>query len=336
MRSRLVDEHGRVAFGLRDDPVDVVNALDFDLRDPFGRRRRGWRRRLAHKRFQYFGGIAEDVVFGCALADMRVVGLVFVYAWRPADGRMLIERSFRLPSARGLDLTDSPTDGSSRFARGEARVEMRYGSDGKRLAVRLGTALAIDAHLADAPPYHPLVICTQAGKTGWVYAQKTAGAPVAGTLRAPGLAVDLAAAGCFGHHDFSSGFMRRETVWNWACLSGRSTDGACIGLNLSCGVNETSWTENCLWIDDALVKVDFGRFAFDRDDLTAPWRVTSGDGAVRLVFTPAGSHQERLSLGVVATDFHQLFGRFEGELVAGGRTHRVACLGFVEDQYARW
>lgn len=336
MPVKLVDERGRVAFGLSERPVDVVNALDFDLRSPFGRRRAPWRRRFAHKRFQYFGGIAEDVVFGCALADMRFVGLVFVYVWLPRERRMRLERSFRLPLARGLALGDSPTDGDSVFRQGGAEVRMEYRPDGKRLHVALGDDLAIDAHLADGPPYRPLAICTQAGKTGWVYAQKTAGVAVTGRLRAAGLDVDLGAAGCFGHHDFSSGFMRRETVWNWACLSGRTAAGARVGLNLSCGVNETSWTENCLWVDDALVKVDFARFAFDRDDLHAPWRVESADGAVRLEFTPAGEHRERLSLGVVANDFHQLFGRFRGELVAAGRTHAIDCLGFVEDQWARW
>jgi len=338
MESRLVDTRGRITFGIRDEPVDVVNALDFDLRSPFGRRRSTWRRRLAHKRFQYFGGIAEDLVFGCALADMRYVGLVFVYAWSPRDGRMLVERSFRLPFARGLSLTDSPRHGDSRFDTGGASVRMCYRPEGKDLVVRVDGALAIDAKLADGPPYAPLVICTQAAKTGWVYAQKTAGVPVTGHVKGPGIDLDLGAAGCFGHHDFSSGFMRRETVWNWACLSGRTTDGAPVGINLSCGVNETSWTENCVWIGEALIKVDFARFEFDRDDLHAPWRVVTsgGDGTVDLAFEPAGEHQERLALGLLATNFHQIFGRFRGEIHAGGRTHRIDCLGFVEDQYTRW
>jgi hypothetical protein len=336
MLPTLVDEHGRVAYGIRERPVDLVNALDFDLRSPCGRRRPAWRRRLAHKRFQYFGGIADDVVFGCALADMRWVGLVFVYVWLPRERRMLLERSFRLPLARGLTLTDSPTRGDSVFLRGTAHVRMEYRPTGKRLGVALGDALTIDARLTDAPPHRPLVICTPAGRTGWVYAQKTAGVAVTGRLRAGDLDFDLGRAGCFGHHDFSTGFMRRETVWNWACLSGRTTDGARLGLNLSCGVNETSWTENCLWIDDALVKVDLARFTFDRDDRRAPWRVESGDGRVRLDFTPAGEHRERLALGLVASDFHQLFGRFRGEIAGGGRTHGVDCLGFVEDQWTRW
>lgn len=336
MGTRLVDERGGVDFGPLGAPVDEVNALDFDLRSPLGRRRPRWRRRLAHKRFQYFGGIAEDAVFGCALADMRWVGLVFVYVWEPHTRRMLVERSFRLPLARGLALCDSPTRGESVFRRPGTELRMTYGTDGKRLQVALADGVTIDATLPDGPPYQPRLICTQAGKTGWVYAQKTAGVPVTGRLRAGKLDLDLGAAGCFGHHDFSSGFMRRETVWNWACLSGRSTDGTRIGLNLACGVNETSWTENCLWIDGALVEVDFARFAFDRDDLHAPWRVASGDGAVRLDFTPAGEHRERLSLGVVANDFHQLFGRFTGTIVAGGHAHAVDCLGFVEDQWARW
>jgi hypothetical protein len=336
MPSKLVDDAGRVLLGLRDRPVEVVNALDYDLRSPLGGRIPGWRRRLAHKRFQYFGGIADDLLFGCALADMRYVGLAFVYVHRPSERRMLVEHTARLPLSRGLVLGDSPTSGAASCTSGPLRVRMEYHPDGKRLEVVLGAQLSLDARLADGPPHEPLVICTRAGKTGWVYAQKSAGVAVTGRLRAGGLDLDLAEAGCFGHHDFSSGFMRRETVWNWACLSGRTAAGTRVGLNLSCGVNETSWTENCLWVDDALVKVDFGRFEYDRDDLSRPWQVRSGDGAVRLEFTPVGEHRERLALGVVATDFHQLFGRFRGDLVAAGRTHAIDCLGFVEDQWARW
>lgn len=43
-----------------------------------------------------------------------------------------------------------------------------------------------------------------------------------------------------------------------------------VGLNLSCGVNETSFTENCYWLDGELLKVDSVRFDFDRDQPLRP------------------------------------------------------------------
>ena len=83
------------------------------------------------------------------------------------------------------------------------------------------SGLAIDASFEEeAPPIQPMCICTPAGPTGWVYARKTAGHAVSGTLRWDGRSLDLAAIGARGHHDWSAGYMRRETFWNWGCLAG--------------------------------------------------------------------------------------------------------------------
>ncbi|MCR1764923.1 Protein of uncharacterised function (DUF2804) [Klebsiella pneumoniae] len=131
--------------------------------------------------------------------------------------------------------------------------------------------------------------------------------------------------------------MRPETFWNWACLSGEA-DGLRVGLNLSCGVNETSFTENCYWLDGELLKVDSVRFDFDRDQPLRPWTIRSYDGQVELRFEAHGMHQERLNLGLLASNFKQIFGCFSGVLRPRGRAEvRIERLwGFVEDQYAKW
>lgn len=74
-----------------------------------------------------------------------------------------------------------------------------------------------------------------------------------------------------------------------------------VGLNLSCGVNETSFTENCYWLDGELLKVDSVRFDFDRDQPLRPWTIRSYDGQVELRFEAHGMHQERLNLGLLAS-----------------------------------
>lgn len=94
--------------------------------------------------------------------------------------------------------------------------------------------------------------------------------------------------------------MRRETCWNWACLSG-VLDGVEIGLNLSCGVNETSFSENCLWLNRILLPVSGVHFVYRRDNLLTPWH---------------------------------MFGRFHGTLrPTGGEPIAISLNGFVEEQY---
>jgi hypothetical protein len=209
----------------------------------------------------------------------------------------------------------------------------------RRLTVRLGTALSVDAVFSEQrPAIQPMSICTRAGATGWVFARKTAGVRVAGRLQWGGTTYDLEQIGARGHHDWSAGYMRRRTFWNWGCLAGTLPDGRLVGMNVSCGVNETSFTENCFWIDGELHKVDTVHFDYDRGNLMLPWRIGSYDGRCQLEFRPEGSHVERVNAVLVASNFNQLFGRYTGALTtaAGERITIDGVLGYAETHYARW
>lgn len=328
--------NGEPRFGQFSDSLPIINHDDFQLTTPFGRPAgtlAGW---LGFKEFQYFGGMSQRLVFGCALAHLRHVGVAFVYVYDLETGE-LHSHSLRSPFGLGLQLAGNPVQGESRFRRGGADIRMRYEAQPrqKSLEILLGDEIELRAVMPEAG-FQPMSLCTRAGYSGWTYTNKTGGLPLQGELRWRGQRFDLQALEALGHHDFSCGFMRRETFWNWACFSGMS-GGHRLGLNLSCGVNETSFTENCLWVDGRLLKTNFARFRFDRADVLQPWQICSDDGQASLCFTPLGMHRERLNLGLVASNFRQLFGRFDGELNIDGRLIPVRGLpGFVEDQYAKW
>ena len=339
MANRLVAGDGSVRLGIFDTPIDQVNHRDFVFRDPFGKPRGRLARHFGFHQFQFLGGLSDRLVFGCAIVDTRWLATAFVYCWDPATRRR-VEHGVRRPFGMGLVASDTPETGTMTFAAGGARFAMSAESAprGRRLVVDAGP-IAIDARFdEERPPMEPMRICTRAGATGWVYARKTAGLGVSGTLRCDGTTWDLGALGIYGHHDWSAGFMRRETFWNWGCLAGRSADGRIAGLNVSCGVNETSFTENCFWLDGALHKVDTVAFEYDRRDLLRPWRLRSADGRVELTFAPEGMHVERVNAFVLATNFQQLFGRFSGTLTtaAGERVAIHDVLGFCEEHYAKW
>ena len=170
---------------------------------------------------------------------------------------------------------------------------------------------------------------------GWVYAQKVAGVRCRGDVRSALGDHDLQALDAFAHHDWSAGYMRPETFWNWACLSGEA-DGLRVGLNLSCGVNETSFTENCYWLDGELLKVDSVRFDFDRDQPLRPWTIRSYDGQVAASRPTActGAAEPRSAGEQLQADL-RLFQRCAAP--RGRAEVRIERLwGFVEDQYAKW
>jgi hypothetical protein len=329
--------NGRPRLGQFSDSLNVINHRDFVLETPFGKPASRLGQWLGFKQFQYFGGMSDTLVFGCALAHLRHMGVAFVYVVDMRTGE-LFSRSYRSPLGMGMTLSESPVEGQSHFQL--PGVDIRMGYQGqprqKTLVVRLGDRLEIDVVMPEAG-FEPMSICTRTAYTGWVYANKTAGLALQGHLRFAGQTYDLASLDAMGHHDYSSGHMRRETYWNWACFSGKSRSGQRIGLNLSCGVNETSFTENCLWVDGRLIKVNLTRFDVDTKNLMSPWRISSDDGSVDLVFTPLGMHKEVLDLKIIASNFKQLFGRFDGCIKAEGTDMVIQNVsGFVEDQYVKW
>ncbi len=337
--SPLVNDRGQVALGVFPDTVSLVNGRDADYRTPMGSRAGAMARHFHYKQFQYFGIISDDLLAGCALAHTAWLGMAFFYVFEPKTGT-LKEYTWRSPLGRDLQMSTSPREGRSRFQQKGVDIELGYqdnnGALTKTLAITLD-GLQLQATMEEGSDYQPMSLCTRTGVNGWVYANKVAGKTVTGTLTRAGNTQTLEALGACGHHDFSAGYMRRETFWNWACLS-TEADGKRIGLNLSCGVNETTFSENCLWVDDVMIPTDGVMFDYQRDDLMQPWRIRSLCGRVDLTFTPSGNHRERLNLGLFASNFNQLFGRFDGELrLDDGSTIAISNrFGFVEEQYAKW
>lgn len=328
--------NGQPRFGHFDDSLRHLNRPGFRLHTPFGRKASRISDWLGFKEFQYFGVTNGRFLCGCALAHLRYVGAAFVYVYDLESGE-LFSRSLRSPFGIGLSMADNPVSGESRFRIGEADIRMTYEEAPRRksMQIRIGDELSVDASMPEEG-FEPMSLNTRIGYTGWVYTNKTACLEVTGSLTLRGQRFDLGTLRTLGHHDFSAGFMRRETFWNWACFSGIS-GGHRLGINLSCGVNETSYTENCVWIDGKLVKVNLTRFEFDENDILKDWRVWSDDGKVDLRFKALGLHREYLNAGIMASKFRQLFGHFEGELRIDGQVIPVRHLpGFVEDQYIKW
>lgn len=330
-------ENGAPRFGIFDEPVGPIRPGDFTARSPLGGPA-GWlTRRFGFKHFQFMGAVSPELFVGCALVWTGYLANTFVYVFEPGSRRML-RRGFESLGARGFRYNPDPDAGVSRFEKAGASVEMGAVAAGgrKRLAVRMGD-LEIDLAFADGPPYEPMRICTRTGAEGWTYAQKVAGVAAEGRVRCEWGEFDLARLGACAHHDFTAGHLRRETFWLWSCLSGRGADGSRLGLNVSCGVNETSYSESCAWHDGRRIELAGVDFDFERDDLMKPWKVRSADRRLDLDFTPLGRYATRRNLIVAATDFQQIFGRFDGTLPGRDGPLEVRDLhGFSERQWVRW
>ncbi len=336
---QIVNTNGMVLTGIFDYEIDRVNPEDYEYLSPMGKPVTKLRKHFAFNHFQYFGCISPDLVFGCAMANTRVAAVMFCYIYQPAT-KQLREWNFIAPL--GLGLKDSPEPNTGLTVFKKKNVEIRYDNNAKDLRktlfVEIGTELKIQAEFVENEnKFEPMRICTRAGANGWVYARKVAGVRAHGAVQCEFGSFDLDKINAYAHHDWTAGFMRRETVWNWACLSGEA-NGLQVGLNLSNGVNETGYTENCFWLNGALYKVDTVDFEFSKKNWQKTWKIRSFDGQVDLKFEPEGFHEEKQNFGLVASNFKQFFGRFNGTIKPPGK--EVIAIddlyGFTEDQYAKW
>lgn len=334
MVKKLIDERGRITPGLLRGQVDVINYQDYDLRTVMDRPRPQWARRWRFNQFQFVSAMGRDWVFGLAVVDLKIVSNAFFYLYDFSTGT-LHEQSLLAPLARGTRIEPKPEQGEAFFRKGDTTVSVVAGHGERTIQVRAPGNIEVDLTLAEDSD--PLRLVSPAGYNGWVFTRKSAGVPVSGQVRwgAVEWRCDEASRGSV---DWSCGFMRRETAWNWACVAGQLPDGRSFGLNLAAGVNETGMTENAFWLDGQCVKLGIARFEFDRYRPEEPWRVTTDDGRVDLTFRPAGVRQEKLDVLVLASNFRQFIGTFAG-FITGEGGERIAIegmRGLMEDHYARW
>ncbi|KZX86221.1 hypothetical protein A3715_16600 [Oleiphilus sp. HI0009] len=340
---KIINDQGQVELGHFSEPVNQLNGQDFDYRTVMGKPAGSLRQHFAYKQFQYFGAIGKDLIFGCAFADIRYIGACFAYVFRPSDKKMLTWQ-FKSPLAAGLNMACRTDNDQSTFKSGKNHASQVYalnenGERRKHLGISFGNELNIEAWMHEPKDYQTQSVCTPCAVNGWVYAQKTASLPVLGTLKCELGEFDLSELDCYGHHDFSAGYMRRDTFWNWACFSLPPTNSRpALGLNISWGVNESGFSENCIWIGTRCIALPQTQFFYDRDNKMGQWKIQSSDGSINLNFDAEGKHSEELNLFVLATDFHQIFGKFNGTIeIVGEPTITIENVwGFVEHQFSRW
>lgn len=174
--------NGQPRFGQFPGSLRHINSRDFRLHSPFGKPAHALANWLGFKEFQYFGGMSERLIFGCALAHLRHIGAAFVYVHDVESGELFI-RSLRSPFGLGMTLADNPVSGTSRFRWAGADIRMGYQENPrqKSLQVSIGHDFRLEAVMPELG-LEPMSICTRTGYSGWTYANKTAGLELQGEL----------------------------------------------------------------------------------------------------------------------------------------------------------
>ncbi|ETR70437.1 MAG: hypothetical protein OMM_03236 [Candidatus Magnetoglobus multicellularis str. Araruama] len=279
----------------------------------------------------YFLGVSSsDLFIGLAIIDLKYIAKAFLYAYDRKKCRLIEDQQIALPTSVFIDSKPDLCRSSFR-----TRTFQAHSFEGQFCATTSHMNLDITVDLSKTKP---LRLCTRAGYNGWVYTQKTTPATVSGTVIIDNKEYKIDSPHSMAVIDWTAGFMQRETFWNWASIASTLNDGRNLGLNLSCGVNETGFTENFFVIGDQMTKVDMVHFDYHSKNLYNPWSIRSYDKKIELTFTPEKHRSENINAWLLASKFTQLMGQFSGQLKTdtGETIYIDNCPGWAEDHFARW
>lgn len=336
---KLIGPDGQPQYGRFNQTFAEINYQDFQFCDTMDKPASRLHTHFGFNQFHFISLHNQDYTLACAIANVQYVANAFVYLFEHQTGQMH-PYSFMQPLGLRCKQSNRPFSGESRFRKGNAtfNVAAKQHPDRYELQVAIGKDIRIAATLSEPDDYESTVVCTRAGYNGWAFTQKHTALEVDGNIKWKQLNISLTDGQFVGSSDWSCGFMRRETAWNWTSISTMLNDGTRLGLNLACGVNETSFSENTLWINGRAQPLAAAQFEFNRKNRMEPWKIRTSDGKVDLSFVPEGCHKEKINALLVASNFSQLPGKYFGTIkTTDGHQYQLEGVnGLIEDHYAKW
>lgn len=284
-------------------------------------------RLLAEKRWLWFGAGNSACAIGGAIVDLGWTGNVFLWLLDRRARRLLVDETAVLPAglAHAADAPSAPTlatvrllpTGSLRATRAGDRVWI----EGKIF----GTTIELELDGAGLTPL--AAVCpVPGGRLNVTHKEAALSAHGTAVVRGQRFALDGA-----GFLDHTHGLLARRTTWRWAAAFGHTDDGRPVGINLVHGFNEG--LENAVFVGGKALGVGAATFHFDPARPSAPWKVTTDDGAVELTLEVEAVRSANVDLRVARSRYEQPIGGWSGR-IADVRVSNL--LGVAEDHDALW
>lgn len=334
---KLIGPDGQPRFGRFPQPIQTINHQDFSYTDPLDNQAGALARHFHLKQFQFVGLVSERFILGCAIVSLKYVSNAFVYLFDRQNNR-IIEKTLLQPLSLHCRMSNTPDAGLHRFRKGDTEFNFYSHPGRKHVEIFSGRDIRIDFTIEEPEGFQPISVCTRTGFNGWTYTQKANALRAQGRIQWDTLNLPVEPEHFLGSYDWSCGYMRRQTAWNWASLSGVLADGQRFGANLANGVNETGFTENGFWVDGTQTALGPVTFEFNKQKRDESWHIRDLNGRLNLTFIPEGKRCEKLNIWFLASNFTQLAGQFHGTVTTdeGQILQLTAIPGFCEDHYAKW
>jgi hypothetical protein len=299
--------------------------------------------RFRIKRWDYYAVFSAHGFFSATIADLGYAGNLFVYVMDFKTGE-LYEEGLVIPFGRGIQLPRNSTLGESHFENEKASIDFHVSPKERQISVswpnfQAGRGIQANITLSCPPEYESMTIVIPINKKRFYYNRKINCMPAKGTITFGENTEILDPQTCFGSLDWGRGAWEYQSYWNWASSSGVLPDGRTVGLNLGCGFGDLSRAgENALILENRIHKLEQVKFDYRSGEYMKPWHFSDPEGRLDLVFTPFKERIAQTNLGIIFSEVHQMFGRYDGKAVAdNGEVIRIKELtGFAEEHHARW
>lgn len=203
--------------------------------------------------------------------------------------------------------------------------------------------LSVDVIL-DQEPQDSMVIATpfKEKKTAFYYNQKILGMRVKGSISL-GEETQTFSKNALGLLDWGRGVWTYKNTWYWGAGHGY-INNKIFAFNIGYGFGDTSKaSENMLFYDGKAHKLKDITFNIPKDtkhkyQYLAPWTFTSSDQRFEMQFNPILDRKDYISLGVLKSDQHQVFGILKGKAILddGTTLELDNFIGFAEHIQNKW
>ena len=316
----------------RNHEVTTVQPL---LNDEGGLREPGWSRSQIQvydrsmikapkwriKEWDYYLVLSKDFAGAFTISDDGYIGLQSVsllnFRDKPWEHTETVLNAFPMGKLR---LPGDSSAGKTVYA--DKRLKMSFEAGGGKRHIKCcfdnfyqGKKLSCDITL-DQPPMDSMVIATPWDKKhAFYYNQKINCMRASGYIEFDGVRYEFDPSTDFGTLDWGRGVWTYDNTWFWG--SGNTdTGGRSFGFNIGYGFGNTeAATENVLFYEGKVHKLDDIEFHIPESSYMDPWRFTSSDGRFEMDFIPVLDRAAKIDFKVLVSDQHQVFGRMSGKAV---------------------
>ena len=299
--------------------------------------------RFRVKRWDYYAVFTPRRFFSATIADLGYAGNIFVYTLDFETGD-LHEEGLVIPLGKGIELPRNSDSGDSHFDNGRVKLSFNLLPGKRHLSVSWpefhdGRGIQADISLDTPKGYESMNIVIPIGEKRFYYNRKVNCLPASGLLRYGDIQEELKPDESLGSLDWGRGVWEYQSFWNWASASGFLPTGETFGLNMGMGFGDLSAaTENAFILNNKIHKLDQVKFVYTSGDYMQPWKFTDNQSRVNLTFTPFKDRLAQTNLGIITSEVHQMFGRYNGQVTTekGDVILIKDLIGFAEEHHAKW